>query len=116
MQEVQELVWNPPGKQAYYQYRREGVQTAPVKSEPVPQWSARQIGDVAAKQKQRLEQYAHALKLNSKREGRSIHWNVLGTCLITIVAWLERLFEMEKDMNVLFTCLTQILDQKEHQS
>jgi hypothetical protein len=97
--EVQELVWNPPGKQVYYQYRREGVQTAPVKSEPAPQWSARQIGDIAAKQKQRLEQYAHALKLNSKRE-----------------AWLERLFEMEKDMNVLFTCLTQILDQKEHQS
>eukprot|EP00029_Vermamoeba_vermiformis_P010605 TRINITY_DN5615_c0_g1_i1.p1 TRINITY_DN5615_c0_g1~~TRINITY_DN5615_c0_g1_i1.p1 ORF type:complete len:1138 (-),score=283.33 TRINITY_DN5615_c0_g1_i1:50-3463(-) len=96
--EVQELVWNPPGKQFYYQFRREGVQTAPVKDEqPLPQWSARQISDIAAKQKQRLEQYAHALRLNSKRE-----------------AWLERLFEMEKDMNVLFTCLTQLVEQKEN--
>ncbi len=63
-------MWNPPGKQFYYQFRREGVQTAPVKDEqPLPQWSARQISDIAAKQKQRLEQYAHALRLNSKREG-----------------------------------------------
>ncbi len=69
LQEVQEMVWNPPGKQFYFQFRREGVQTAPIKSEPLPQWSARQIGELAAKQKQRLEQYAHALKLNSKREG-----------------------------------------------
>jgi len=63
------MVWNPPGKQFYYQFKRVGAQTAPVKSEPLPLWNAQQIGEIAAKQKQRLEQYAHALKLNSKREG-----------------------------------------------